>query len=282
MAIAGVRAPVALIAHADPASATPALCPPTFDWCVRDGDPGPDPGPGPGPGPIEEPRGCGVEWRTVDPPQRDDPPMWIGYDPPPPDMDVIWQATLCSFRLGLVFMYRWLPVVTPEIVANDLWVELSGTLPTPEIASDPAPGVHAIIDVPVYVEVTNWTGVLTPSQCEAGFCVTVTVTPSLVFRPGEPDSSAIACVGQGSRYDPNGPDIEDQAAEPGACSHAYRHRTGADGRPDAWPAEMAVTWTITWTSTAGNGGSLPSVTRSTASPRGVDEVQTVVVDGEER
>ncbi len=208
--------------------------------------------------------------------------MWVGYESPASDVDVTWQATLCSFRLGLAFMYRWLPVVTPEIVANDLWVELSGTLPSPEIASDPEPGVNAIIDVPVFVEVTNWTGVLMPSRCEAGFCVNVRVTPALVFRPGEPESTAISCAGSGSRYDPNGPDIEAQAETAGACAHAYRHRTAIEGRPDRWPGQVTVTWTITWTSTAGNGGSLPSVSRTTAAPRGVDEVQTVVVDGEER
>lgn len=281
MAIAGVLAPMTLVADADPVAAAPQLCPPTFDWCVGDGDPGTDPDPNPGGGPVEEPQGCGEEWRTVDPPSDPDPPMWVGYELPPPDMDVIWQATLCSFRLGLVFMYRWLPVVTPEIVANDLWVELSGTLPSPMIGSDPEPDVNAIIDVPVFVEVTNWTGVLRPERCEAGFCVNVTVTPALRFRPGEPDSSTISCAGSGSRYDPAGPDIETQAAVPGACSHAYRHRTGIEGRPAQWPGDVTVTWTITWTSSAGNSGSLPSVSRTTNAPRGVDEVQTVVVGGEE-
>jgi hypothetical protein len=46
----------------------------------------------------------------------------------------------------------------------------------------------------------------------------------------------------------------------------------------AWPAEVSVTWTITWSSTASNGGSLPSVTRTASVPRGVDEVQSVIVD----
>ncbi len=281
LAITSVLAPAAVILGVDEAAAAPQLCPPSFDWCVGDGDPAPDPDPGPGGGPVEEPRGCGQEWRTVDPPRDPDPPMWVGYEPPPPEMDVIWQATLCSFRLALVFLYRWLPVVTPEIVANDLWVELSGTLPVPSVASDPEPGVNAIVDVPVFVEVTNWTGTLTPSRCEAGFCVTVTVTPALVYRPGEPDSSSIACVGAGTRYDPQGPDIETQAAEPGACAHAYRQRTGVSGRPSEWPAAVDVTWTIAWSSTSGNGGSLPTVTRTSPLPRGVDEVQTVVVGGEE-
>lgn len=262
---------------AQPTAAAPQLCPPTFDWCIGDGEPGGDPRPDPGPGPEEEPRGCGEDWRTVDRPSDPDPAMWIGYDSPPPDVQVIWQVTFCAFRLGIYPVYRWLPVLTPEIVANDLWVELSGTLPVPTVASDPEPAVNAIVDVPVFVEITNWAGTLTPSRCEAGFCVTVTVTPALTYRPGEPGAPAIACAGSGSRYDPDGPDIDTQASEPGACTHAYQQRTGAEGRPDAWPASVSVTWTITWSSTAGNGGTLPAVTRTTSVPRGVDEVQTVVV-----
>jgi hypothetical protein len=106
----------------------------------------------------------------------------------------------------------------------------------------------------------------------------VTVTPALSYRPGEPGAAALACAGNGSRYDPNGPDIHVQAAVPGACAYPYSQRTGVPGRPVAWPAEVSVTWTITWSSTAGNGGPLPSVTRTASVPRGVDEVQSVIVD----
>ena len=260
------------------ASAAPQVCPPQVQYCAGDGEPGPDPSPGPGPGPVEEPRGCGEEWRTVDPPASPDAyNLWPGYPEPPADQEVRWQATLCAGRRGLFVLYRWVAVITPELVANDLWVEVSGTLPLPAVGSDPAPGVNSIVAVPVFVEVTNWTGTLTPSQCEAGFCVTVTVTPALTYRPGEPEAPPIACAGNGTRYDPNGPDIEAQAAEPGACAYAYQQRTGAEGRPETWPAEVSVTWNITWSSTAGNGGALPAVTRTTPVPRGVDEVQTVVV-----
>lgn len=270
---------VTLETVAQPAHAAPQ-CPPQVQYCAGDGVPGPDPipTPGPGPGPGEEPRGCGEVWHTVDQPSDPaDVPMWRGSAPPQPGDEGVWQSTLCATRLGLVFMYRWVPTVTPEIVANDLWVEVSGTLPNPAVESDPPPGTNAIVSVPVFVEVANWTGTLTPSRCVAGFCVTVTVTPSLVYEPAEPGSPTIACSASGTRYDPNGAAIEEQAAAPGACAYAYEHRTGTADRPAAWPASVSVTWNITWSSSAGNGGSLPAVTRTTEVPRGVDEVQTVVV-----
>src|SRR5687767_813742 len=65
------------VSIAERASAAPQLCPPTFDWCIGDGEPGDDPRPGPGSGPEEEPQGCGETWRTVDPPDGDV-PEYIG------------------------------------------------------------------------------------------------------------------------------------------------------------------------------------------------------------
>ena len=66
---------------------------------------------------------------------------------------------------------------------------------------------------------------------------------------------------------------------PGACAHVYKLRTSAEGRPTEWPGSVSVTWSITWTATAGDSGTLPSITRTMALPRGVQEVQTVVVGG---
>ncbi|MGH9185679.1 MAG: hypothetical protein ACRD0U_07695 [Acidimicrobiales bacterium] len=218
-------------------------------------------------------------WLSADPPA--DPAgvtYYQGFGPPPPGIDVRWQVTWCSWRRGIYAAYRWIEVVTPQMVARDIWVEVSGQLEPPAVASDPPAGVDAIISVPVFVEVTNWTGTLAPGRCEAGFCVNVIVTPTLIYNPGEPGVAVRTCSGSGTRYDPSGPDIHTQAAPSGACAHPYGQRTGIAGRPDAWPATVSVTWTFTWSSTAGNGGTLPSITRTTAVPRGVDEVQSVVVE----
>ena len=77
----------------------------------------------------------------------------------------------------------------------------------------------AIVGVPVFVDVTNWTGVVAESECAGGMCVTVTATPSLTFIPGETRSSSVGCAGSGSRYDPDGGSAEAQASEDGACAY---------------------------------------------------------------
>lgn len=210
------------------------------------------------------------------------PESWIDYglELPPPGLDVVWQTVECSDG-SRRYEFRWVPALTPANLAALARGRIVGLLPQPEVSSSPQVGTNSILRVPVFVEVTNWTGVISESECAGGLCVTVTASPQLTFTPGEPDSSPIACAGSGSRYVPGGGDIDVQANAAGACAYAYRLRTGAQaGRPPEWPGLVSVTWTLSWTADSGASGSLPSVTRSTDVPRGVDEVQTVVVGGE--
>ena len=140
-------------------------------------------------------------------------------------------------------------------------------------------GVPSVVEVPVFVTVTNWQPTISVSDSVTGIPVTVTATPQLLFEPAEPGSGAKACTGPGRRYEPGGGDLWDQAAASGACTHVYRQRTGADGRPSEWPGVVTVRWSITWSAADGSGGSFPDVDRATAVPRAVEEVQTVVVSG---
>jgi hypothetical protein len=210
-----------------------------------------------------------------------DPAIWFDFDlPRPPEgVEVVWQGWECSDGSVPRHDLRWVIPSTPENLGALSRGVLAGTLPEPVVESSPPPGTPSIVGVPVFVAVANWTGVVTESECAAGLCVTVTASPSLVFMPGEPGAEARSCAGSGSRYSPGAGSAAAQAAEPGACAHAYRLRTGEQGRPSEWPGEVSVTWTITWTATSGASGSLPPVTRSTAAPRAVSEVQTVVAGG---
>src|SRR5690606_28229728 len=155
---------------------------------------------------------------------------------------------------------------------------IAGTLPEPAVESSPPQGVAAIVGLPVFVHVTNWTGVVTAQEC-AGFCVTVSATPALTFHPGETGASAVDCAGAGTVYEPGAAAPDEQAAGEGACTHRYALRTGIPERPHAWSGSVSVTWTITWTATNGASGTLPSVTRTTVLERSVEEGQAVVNGG---
>lgn len=247
-----------------------------IDWDVP--TPGGPPSGGGGGGSTDE---VVCYWVTIPDDLAEDPTIWFDFNltPPPEGVTVVWQSWECSDG-SATFAFRWIIPATPANLAAIARGQLLGTMPQPSVSSSPPVGTASIIEVPVFVEVTNWTGVVTDSECAGGLCVTVTATPALTFSPGETGSSPIACAGSGTRYDPDGGSAESQASADGACAYAYRYRTAVDGRPAVWPGSVSVTWTLAWTASTGASGALPAVTRSTLLPRAVREVQTVVVRGE--
>jgi hypothetical protein len=194
-------------------------------------------------------------------------------------MEVAWQTVQCSDGSFQGYQFRWVPVVTPASLASIARGRLVGELAAPVVASNPPLGVASIVGVPVFVEVTNWTGARSESECAGGLCVTVTATPSVSFTPGEPGSAVVACAGAGSRFAPGAGDPATQAAASGACAYPYRLRTGVEGRPRLWPGSVTMTWTLSWSASDGETGVLAPVTLSTDVSRAVKEVQTVVVGG---
>jgi len=209
-----------------------------------------------------------------------DPTVYVdfGLDEPPEGVDIVWQSWECADG-STTFNFRWVIPATPGSLAGLARGRLVGELPQPVVESSPPIGTASIVGVPVFVAVANWTGAVSESECAGGLCVTLTATPLLRFTPGESDAEALECVGPGSRYVEGGGSLEEQAASPGACAYAYRLRTGVQGRPTQWPGSVSVVWSLSWVATSGATGTLPAVIRSADLPRGVSEVQTVVVGG---
>ena len=223
---------------------------------------------------------------------------WVAADPPdsskaafpeaPPD--AIWQVFVCGegqyiLGTGTGTGWRWLPPgggppspptpPAPGVVATMVFARVKAEMVAPSLGSDPPPGVAAVVNTPVFVEVTNWQPEIVDRDCVLGVCVSMTASPSLVFDPGD-GSEAVSCEPPGSRYDPALPLME-QAQ--GACAHVYRLRTGAEGRPSEWPGLVTVTWNVSWTSNVGASGTYAPLSFSTGLPRAVEEVSTVVVEG---
>ncbi len=216
-------------------------------------------------------------WETI--PDIDDPTIYadFGLDEPPPGAGIIWQSWECSDGT-VTFRFRWILEPTPGDVAVEIRARIDGQLPAPVVVASPPLGTAAIIEVPSFVAVSNWGGTVTDSGCAGAICVTVTAAPSLRFTTGEPGRAAIECAGSGTVFDRSRPPAE-QATAAGACVHTYTKRTSVEGRPAAWPGVVSVVWSISWQANDGQTGVLPSITRSTAIPRAVQEVQTVVVGG---
>jgi hypothetical protein len=182
------------------------------------------------------------------------------------------------------------PPPSPQELQQQLLQEANTYFKQPEVTvgagQDPDVQINSTVNVATFVEVTNWQGrqVDTYRQPDpwrnTTYVVTITSTPRLSFDPGEPGAPIIGCEDGGTRYDPDGPSVEEQAARPGACAYAYEMRTGVPGRPDAWPAEVIIDWTVEWTANFDLPAGLPdSATLVESVPREVAEVSSIVVDG---
>jgi hypothetical protein len=102
---------------------------------------------------------------------------------------------------------------------------------------------------------------------------TVTATPRrLTFDPGDPAGPGpVSCEG----YAPLEPYV---AAIPGSCSYTYLNASSTspvDGYH--FRTELTIDWSISWTSSTGAGGALPSYSTSAESLLAVAEVKGLVV-----
>ena len=175
------------------------------------------------------------------------------------------------------------PVTAQELAAR-AYVRLQRNLPAPDVDTTPRNGKASIANVPVFVwiEPDQWHPLqFTESDPDgSGLAVTATAIPAtMAFTPGD-GSPTRACVGPSAPYEDGDPAAE--ADDPAHCAHTYTlvtrnvDHTGVPGRPDGWPAQVAVTWTVSWQATDGATGTLNSVTKATAFARPVTEVQSLV------
>ena len=276
------------------AAQQPSDCPPAADYCVGAGGGGTTPGGGGsggggggGGGGGSGDTGPVCYWtEKVELPGDGGVGAGLPTDPgvrPAPDAVLVWEVCDGLFT-GEV---RWavpgvpLPVrMSARALALRAQARLAGTLPTPEVTSSPPPGVAALVGFPSFVTVDNWVDTVTDSECDPNypdFCVSVVAQPSLSWTSGEPGAEIVQCAGPGTPFVPGGAPPEVQAEAPGACAHTYLMRTGIPGRPEVWPGQVTVAWTLIYSSPTGSGA-LPSVTKTADLPRAVDEVQTVVED----
>jgi hypothetical protein len=163
------------------------------------------------------------------------------------------------------------------IVGLEFWF----ATPPPSLGPDPAE--LALQDGRPYTVVTAytwyWTSpdsfkTLSATAAAGGFSSTVTVTPAaLMFTPGD-GSAAVSCRGPGVAWVP-GDGV--WAASPSGCDYRYPHSSINDTNGEV-TATYGIRWSITWTSTVGDDGTLPDLTTTAASTYAVAEVESVVTN----
>jgi hypothetical protein len=178
--------------------------------------------------------------------------------------------------------------VDVEQLREDLYARVAGNLPMPEISSNPELGQPWYVNAPMFVSIDNWEedeswdGSFTDQECDPNdpnFCAYVEAHPAMVFDPGD-GTGDLGCEAPGEPFQPDiWADPFEQHDWDSTCSHIFELRSGVDDRPEEWPGEVCIVWTIDWWDDDGGEGTYEDPARNCAElPREVNGVNAIVTD----
>ena len=226
----------------------------------RPGTPAPA-GPRSGPA-IDAAHGYDCTWYPIGPDGR--PVESAPYDPPPPDGT-----------------YAWLRCSGPESIDGPRTRQSGATvaasaverlpLPGPEVATNPDAGHDQLVGVPTWLWVRNWRPMAVTAAVPGTTAELVATPLSVTYDMGDGETP-LTCDGPGTPYDTSRP----AAAQRSDCTYTYARSSA--GRPGAtYTVTATFSWGLRWSSTTGQGGTLPTLRRSSTFELRVAEAQALVV-----
>ena len=153
-------------------------------------------------------------------------------------------------------------------------------LPNPAVGLNPRG--RALVNLPewFWIPRSQWRA-LSQRTSAGPVWAEVTARPvSTSWDPGD-GSPAVTCTGPGTPYDPSRP----ASAQSTDCSYTYRRssadqpQTGPNPNDRFFTVTVTTTWSVTWVGSAGAGGTLPLMTRSTSFALPVAQRESVVTGG---
>jgi hypothetical protein len=193
----------------------------------------------------------------------------IGIDRVEPDGGrSLLYARVCGDR---IVTWRWLRAARVGDVVASVASEVRRRLPTPRGRFSPDLTVGAVARLPLWFAVPGqWSAVSVSAQVP-GASVTVTATPTVLRFDAGDGSPPVSCAGPGPVFVPGMP----EPSRPPACSYTYRNASTVARDGQAWPATLAVDWTVTWAASNGDHGDLAGLTAKTQVPVVVREIEAV-------
>ena len=154
--------------------------------------------------------------------------------------------------------YQWIRTDAPTRVAETAASKVSRLVPTLLMRTSP-PANRMVVGVGTWfwvpklvwkpVSVTAW--IQTPG---GPVSVTTTATPNtLLYSPGN-GSAPVSCTGPGREWTPS---VGDSASTP--CMYTYRSASHTQS-VRTYNTKMSIRWKVTWRSSLGLRGTLPSIT----------------------
>jgi hypothetical protein len=164
------------------------------------------------------------------------------------------------------------PVVDIMTIVRQVYAEVPLALPVPH--TSPPVDADQLVGFPIWMWVDGavwrsfdaWASV-------SGVTVTVVAQPkSLHWNMG--DGTVVSCAGPGTAW------VEGSSGDQRSdCSHIYQYVSAhqPDGR---YHASVTVTWSVAWSASTGEAGTLPDASRSTGFDLNVVERQAVITYGD--
>ncbi len=175
------------------------------------------------------------------------------------------KATLYARVCGPTdITYYWVrPTATAQqvaVIAQDLARQ---KIPAPDgvFTPDLRHGRRLVVNTPLRFGVRSQASVSAVASVP-GVTATVTAAPqTLEFLPGDGAPPVVCAAGARSA--------------PASCSYAYRDASTVAANGSTWPAQLRMTWAVSWTASTGAVGTLPAMTTTADYPVPVGEVQAL-------
>jgi hypothetical protein len=161
------------------------------------------------------------------------------------------------------------PVALPpsvEVIAREVYAEVP--LASPEPHTSPPAGSPQLVGLPtwLWLDGSSW-ATFDASASVAGVTVTVVATP-VSARWDMGDGTTVTCTGPGTAW------TGDTSARTD-CSHTYRYVS--DDQPGGrYQASVTLTWSVTWSASTGESGTLPAASRTSGFDLDVRQRQAVI------
>lgn len=182
---------------------------------------------------------------------------------------VCWNEAGEVVYSGFVVYDPAVPAVAPAMLARRAWQALP--LVFPEVRTSPPLRLRPqVVGLPTWLWVEPGSWVERQATAEVpGVSATVTATPLRVeWKMG--DGTSVTCQSGGVPYDVS----RDPGAQSTDCSHTYRDASTSRAG-GVFDVEATMWWSVTWSASNGDSGTLPDAFRSTRFGLEVAELQAV-------
>ncbi len=156
--------------------------------------------------------------------------------------------------------------VDPAVLAAE--ARESVEVATPSIETSPEADRLLFVQIPTWLWIPGaWWQSYSATAEAGGVSATVVASPTrAVWSTG--DGASVTCDGPGTPW------REGMSEDASDCRHTYRHSSTTQSS-GAYELSVTVEFEVTWTSSVGAGGSLPTITRTVSRAVQVGEIQAI-------